>query len=63
MTCAQVGLSRESTGCAVYAPRGFGDIEQMTIRPNLVDNFRTEAYYAKAMRWRTLWPELTILAP
>jgi len=63
MTCAQVGLSRESTGYVVYAPCGFGDIEQMTIRPNLVDNFRAEAYYAKALRWRTLWPELTTLAP
>ena len=63
MTCAQVGLSRDSTGYAVYAPRGFDDIEQMTIRPNHVDNFRAEAYYAKALRWRRLWPELTILAP
>jgi hypothetical protein len=63
MTCAQVGLSRGSIGYAVYAPRGFGDIEQMTIRPNHVDNFRADAYYAKAIRWQRLWPELTILSP
>ena len=63
MTCAQVGLSRDSSGYEVYAPRGFGDIEQMTIRPNRVDNFRAEAYYAKALRWQKLWPELTILPP
>jgi hypothetical protein len=45
----------------IYAPRGFADIEHMIVRPNLTQNFHPDRYYQKAARWKTLWPEITIL--
>jgi hypothetical protein len=47
----------------VYAPRGFSDIETMTIRPNRAPNFSAERYAEKAVRWQEKWPELTVIAP
>ena len=44
-----------------YAPRGYDDIEQMTIRPNLCPNFSPERYQEKARRWQQAWPKLTVL--
>ena len=44
----------------VYAPRGYDDIERMTIRPNLCPNFAAERYEEKSKRWKQVWPELTI---
>jgi hypothetical protein len=34
----------------------------MIVRPNPGPNFSAASYIAKAMRWKSLWPELTILA-
>jgi hypothetical protein len=60
--CAMVGLQPRGDGTyAVYAPRGLSDVETMTLRPNRVPNFLPDRYREKADRWRTLWPELTIL--
>lgn len=61
MKCAQVGIGPGAHRPRVYAPSGFADIEHMIIRPNRTGNFRAKAYYAKASRWQTVWPELTVL--
>ena len=57
----QVALRRRHDGHDVYAPNGFGDIAGMIVRPNPGPNFSAASYTAKAMRWKALWPELTIL--
>lgn len=54
-----VGIAPDMT---VYAPRGFDDIETMTIRPNRAPNFSTDRYAEKAARWKDRWPELTVIA-
>jgi hypothetical protein len=59
---AQLGLRRHQNGHDVYAPNGFSDIAHMIVRPNHGPNFSAASYIAKAMRWKALWPELTILA-
>jgi len=61
MPNAQVGICRNREGIDVYAPRGFDDIERMIVRPNRTPNFRSVAYFEKAERWKTHWPEITIL--
>jgi hypothetical protein len=61
MRCAQVGIRRRIRGLAVYAPNGLADIERLIIRPNRTSNFSAARYYAKASRWQSVWPELTVL--
>jgi hypothetical protein len=56
-----VGIQPGSGGMATYAPRGFDDIETMTIRPNRAPNFSADRYAEKAARWKEKWPELTVL--
>jgi hypothetical protein len=58
----QVGIRRGHSGHDVYAPNGFGDIAGMIVRPNPGPNFSAASYEAKAARWKTLWPEITVLA-
>jgi uncharacterized protein len=58
----QVGIRRASDGYDVYAPRGFDDIARLIVRPNPGPNFSAANYAAKAVRWKSLWPELTVLA-
>ncbi len=61
MPCAQVGIGAD--GRTVYAPSGFDDIEAMIVRPNRkAANFQPERYREKAERWKTVWPELTVLS-
>jgi hypothetical protein len=57
----QVGIRRVEGGYDVYAPNGFADIAEMIVRPNPGPNFSAAAYAAKATRWKSLWPELTVL--
>ena len=57
----QVGLRRHHSGHDVYAPNGFSDIAGMIVRPNPGPNFSTDSYVAKVTRWKTWWPELTVL--
>jgi hypothetical protein len=57
----QVGIRRTGDGYDVYAPRGFDDIARLIVRPNPGPNFSAENYAAKAARWKSLWPELTVL--
>jgi hypothetical protein len=58
----QVGIRRTPSGLDVYAPNGFDDIAGMVVRPNHTPNFSEANYEAKASRWKTLWPEITVLA-
>lgn len=58
---AQVGIRTNAEGTEVYAPRGFDDIFNLIVRPNRTANFLPEKYVEKALRWKELWPELTIL--
>ena len=57
----RVGIRRTQDGHDVYAPDGFDDIAGMIVRPNPGPNFSAANYAAKAARWKTLWPELTVL--
>lgn len=59
--CSMVGIKPDGEAHMVYAPKGFADIETMTVRPNRVANFNPDRYREKAARWRELWPEITIL--
>jgi uncharacterized protein len=58
----KVGIRRAADGYEVYALHGFGDIEEMIVRPNPGPNFSAENYAKKAARWKKLWPEITVLA-
>jgi hypothetical protein len=58
----QVGIRRTHDGYDVYAPNGFDDIAGLIVRPNPGPNFSAANYAAKAARWRSLWPELTVLS-
>jgi len=57
----RVGIRRTQAGHDVYAPDGFDDIAGMIVRPNPGPNFSAANYAVKAARWKTLWPELTVL--
>jgi hypothetical protein len=57
----QVGIRRTPGGHDVYAPDGFDDIAGMIVRPNPGLNFSIPNYEAKAMRWKALWPEITVV--
>ena len=61
MKNTKIGIRRTSGGHDVYAPEGFDDIANMIVRPNPGLNFSAANYEAKAKRWKTLWPELTVL--
>ena len=56
----KVGIRRTPAGHDIYAPHGFGDIAGLIVRPNPGPTFSAANYEAKARRWKTLWPELTV---
>lgn len=58
----QVGVKRADDDYEVYAPHGFDDVERLIVRPNPGLNFSAANYTAKAVRWKVLWPEITVLA-
>ncbi|MET9913357.1 nucleotidyltransferase family protein [Streptomyces sp. NPDC006476] len=59
-TCC-LGVRLEGDGrWRVYAPHGLSDVFHLVVRPNPVLAPRA-VYEAKAARWRTQWPELTVL--
>jgi Nucleotidyltransferase len=61
-TAVCLGVRQEPDGrLRVYAPRGLSDVFNLVVRPNRVLAARG-AYEAKAARWRSLWPALTVLA-
>jgi uncharacterized protein len=57
----QVGIRRTRNGYEVHAPRGYHDIANMIVRPNPGANFSAANYERKAARWKSLWPEITVL--
>jgi hypothetical protein len=59
----QVGIQRGRDGDRVYAPAGLADIEGLIARPNFTPSFSADAYRTKTARWKSLWPELTVLPP
>lgn len=58
----QVGVRRAGNGYEVCAPHGFEDIAGLIARPNRAPNFSAANYAAKAERWKTLWPEISVIA-
>ncbi|MGW3263595.1 nucleotidyltransferase family protein [Streptomyces sp. NPDC001056] len=59
-TCC-LGVRLEPGGAwSVYAPHGLSDVFDLVVRPNPVLAPR-EVYEAKAARWKSEWPELTVL--
>jgi hypothetical protein len=58
---AQVGIRPNGETYDFYAPHGLEDIARMIVRPNRTANFRADRYREKAERWKSLWPEITIL--
>lgn len=58
---SQVGIAADGANTAIYAPHGFNDIADFTVRPNRAANFHSDLYMKKALRWQERWPELTIL--
>lgn len=59
-TNTQIGIRRGHDGYEIYAPRGLDDAVKMIVRPNPGMNFSAENYQAKALRWKALWPEITV---
>jgi hypothetical protein len=57
----KVGIRRSDGRDHVYAPNGFDDIARFLITPNRSANFSHERYLEKAVRWKSLWPELTLI--
>jgi hypothetical protein len=58
--CCCLGVTVEDGRPRVYAPFGFDDLFGLVVRPNRRIVTR-EAYEAKAARWSSVWPELTVL--
>jgi len=58
----QVGIHPAGGDFDIYAPHGFDDIAKLIVRPNRAPNFSAANYAAKAARWKTLWPEITVIA-
>jgi uncharacterized protein len=57
----RIGLQRTREGYEVYAPDKFDDVANLIVRPNPGPNFSAKRYEQKAARWKSLWPELTVL--
>ena len=57
----KVGIRRCDGHDEVYAPNGFDDIARLLITPNQSANFSHARYFEKAARWKSLWPELTLV--
>ncbi|OIK02881.1 nucleotidyltransferase family protein [Streptomyces monashensis] len=57
--CLGVRLEPEG-GWRVYAPHGLSDVFNLVVRPNPVLAPRA-VYETKAVRWKSEWPELTVL--
>ncbi|AHV96236.1 nucleotidyltransferase family protein [Paenibacillus sabinae] len=60
-TATSLGVRKEADGIwRIYAPFGLEDLFRLIVRPN--KTLVTEStYYAKAEKWRSRWPELTVL--
>jgi hypothetical protein len=58
--CCCYGITTRPGGLRVYAPHGYDDLFAMVVRPNPRLAPRS-VYEAKAARWLTEWPQLTVL--
>ena len=58
--CCSYGMTVADGGLRVYAPHGYADLFGLVVRPNPRQAPR-HVYEAKAARWLTEWPELTVL--
>jgi uncharacterized protein len=58
--CCCLGVTLDDGGPRVYAPHGFDDLFGLVVRPNRRLAPRA-VYEAKAARWSSVWPELTVL--
>ncbi len=59
--CCAVGLRRAAGRIEIAAPFGLDDLFAMTIRPNPLTTGPRDQYEAKAARWKSVWPEVTVL--
>jgi hypothetical protein len=59
--CCAVGVTVEDGRPRLYAPYGVDDLLGVVVRPNPGSPAPRAAYEAKAARWRSVWPELTVL--
>lgn len=57
-----VGVRKtERAGYEVYAPQGFGDLQDLTVRPAEHETFDPVTYRKKAKKWLEFWPELRVI--
>jgi hypothetical protein len=60
--CCCHGVTVDADGRPrAYAPYGYDDLFQMVVRPSRRGPAPRHVYEAKAARWTTVWPELTVL--
>jgi len=60
--CCCYGVTVDAGGRPrVYAPYGYDDLFGLVVRPNPRSPAPRHAYEAKAARWTSVWPELTVL--
>lgn len=59
-TATAIGIQPAPSGLVISAPFGLSDLFSLIVRPNKAQITRS-IYEAKAARWRTLWPRLTII--
>lgn len=59
--CCAVGIRRAGGGVEIAAPFGLKDLFDMVIRPNPRTTGPQAQYEAKAARWKSQWPEVTVV--
>lgn len=59
--CCAVGLRRVAGRVHLAAPFGLDDLFAMIIRPNPLTTGPQAQYETKAARWKSQWPEVTVL--
>lgn len=59
--CCAVGIRQQGVRIEVAAPFGLDDLFNMVVRPNPETTGPREQYEAKAARWKSAWPEVTVM--
>jgi hypothetical protein len=63
--CCSLGIRKSDAGLSLYAPHGLQDLFDLVLRPNPLRARQGRAlaiaYGEKAMRWKTMWPKLTVI--
>lgn len=62
-TFSMVGVTPSVDGLKLYAPVGLDDLFARVMRPNPLwrGNSRRDRYDEKAARWKSVWPNLTVM--